>query len=355
MYRRAPAIAFYAVADTLIALDTHTGIRSAMPPELAALLCLLGNEWSAEDLAGRWSDWGDVSALRAILDALVLGGFVERSDRPAVRRDGEWKTESAIFHFATRDPQYASDPLEQFGRLRRKAARVAPPAPVKHVAGVQTPLAAPQSLPGLTEPLRARRTWRQFSKDPLAASDLATLLHLTFGVQLWGHGASGPIVLKTSPSGGARHPIEASVIALNVAGLRRGVYHYAAADHALVDLNQRITRRRLIELLANQHYFGDAAVVIVMSAVFARSTWKYDHSRVYRAVLAEAGHLGQTFCVVATALQLAPFCTMAFRDSPLDELLGIDGTTEASMYVVGVGTRPAGTVAYPGRARPSRP
>ena len=44
----------------------------------------------------------------------------------------------------------------------------------------------------------------------------------------------GRMPLKTSPSGGARHSIEAYVVVRRVAGVPAGVYHYDAAAHALV-------------------------------------------------------------------------------------------------------------------------
>jgi SagB-type dehydrogenase family enzyme len=84
--------------------------------------------------------------------------------------------------------------------------------------------------------------------------------------------------------------------------------------------------------------------VVVMTAVFARTQWKYPASRAYRAVLLDAGHLGQTFCLVATWLGLAPFCTMALADSRIERDLGIDGVTESVLYAAGVGVRPAGAL-----------
>ncbi len=79
-----------------------------------------------------------------------------------------------------------------------------------------------------------------------------------------------------------------------------------------------------------------------MTAVFARTEWDYPYARSYRAVLLEAGHVCQTFCLVATALGLAPFCTDALADSLIEKDLGIDGVTESVLYAAGVGTRPAG-------------
>ena len=84
------------------------------------------------------------------------------------------------------------------------------------------------------------------------------------------------------------------------------------------------------------------AVVIFMTAVFARAQWRYDYARAYRSILAEAGHLAQTFCLVATRLGLAPFCSMALADSTIEQDLGIDGVSESVVYCAGVGTRPEG-------------
>jgi hypothetical protein len=48
------------------------------------------------------------------------------------------------------------------------------------------------------------------------------------------------------------------------------------------------------------------------------------------------GHLCQTFCLAATWLGLAPFCTMALADSTIEYDLKIDGVTESIIYVPGL-------------------
>jgi SagB-type dehydrogenase family enzyme len=259
---------------------------------------------------------------------------------------------AALFHFGTRAGQYETNPRRSEQRLRAKARRTPPPAAVKRVPGQAVALPRPRDLGSLSASLKERRTWRNFSNRPVALDDLSTLLQLTFGVQ---HQArikgQGDVVLKTSPSAGARHPLEAYVLARNVAGLRAGVYHYNAAGHALVSLHKRVSSRSLGALLADQRYFDRAGAVVVMAAVFERSMWKYPSARAYRAILIDAGHLGQTFCVLATALGLAPFSTMAFREAALDRVIGVDGVRESAMYVVGVGTRGKGAGARPGRIR----
>ena len=140
------------------------------------------------------------------------------------------------------------------------------------------------------------------------------------------------------------------MLAANVDGLAPGVYHYGSGDHQLVAIKKGLSKSALRSLLGDQPYFADAGAVVVMSAVFARSMWKYPSPRAYRSILLDAGHLGQTFCLVATALGLAPFSTMAFRERDLDAVLGIDGVNESAMYIVGVGSPRAGEQ-RPGRLR----
>jgi hypothetical protein len=59
--------------------------------------------------------------------------------------------------------------------------------------------------------------------------------------------------------------------------------------------------------------------------------------RAYRIVTLETGHLGQTFCLVATWLGLAPFTTAACRDTAIERALGIDRIEESLLYLAGVG------------------
>jgi SagB-type dehydrogenase family enzyme len=150
------------------------------------------------------------------------------------------------------------------------------------------------------------------------------------------------VALKTSPSGGARHSGEVYVIARRVSGLAAGVYHYDPARRALARIGRRSAPLPPMSvLLPGQPWYRHAPVLFVMTAVFARAQWRYAFPRAYRAVLIEAGHLCQTFCLVATALGLAPFCSMAFPDSRIESLLGLEAGHESALYIAGAGIPPA--------------
>jgi SagB-type dehydrogenase family enzyme len=147
--------------------------------------------------------------------------------------------------------------------------------------------------------------------------------------------------LKTSPSGGARHAIELYVASLRIDGVPRGLYHYAPDKHALVLLRNGSTEDDVERYLPTQWWYRQTGAIVFFSAVFSRELWRYDYARAYRALFIEAGHLCQTFCLTATWLGLAPFCSMALADSVIESDLRLDGITESVLYAAGVGTRPS--------------
>jgi SagB-type dehydrogenase family enzyme len=243
------------------------------------------------------------------------------------------------FHFLTKDTPYVPYdwPIEE--KLKTIAAEPAP-LQFKTIRGAQAIQLPSHEMGGDTffEALRARRTHRQFGKGKLSLETISKLLQTTWGVQgYFQTNVFGKLPYKTSPSGGARHPGEVYLMALRVDGLERGMYHYHTRDNRLARLPAKISPRLASAYCADQPWFASAAALFIMTAVFARTMWKYGRARAYRVVLLETGHLCQTFCLTATRLGLAPFCTAALKDSLIEKDLGLDGISESVLYVAGVG------------------
>jgi SagB-type dehydrogenase family enzyme len=255
----------------------------------------------------------------------------------------KWRPSASYFHFATKDVKYEGGEAEDFSGLRELAKQKALPARRKKYSRVKSvqlskPRTCSSEFDGV---LRRRRTWREFSRESLDLGRLERLLWLSFGVQGWAKIAGvGRLPLKTSPSGGALHPLQAYAMIRNVKGIAPGIYHYDDEGHRLELLRAGCSRGELKKFLAGQGWFSGCAFVVFLTAVFARSQWKYEHPRAYRVVLAEAGHVCQTFCLTATWLGLAPFCTMALADTKIEQALGVDGVAESVVYAMGAGLRP---------------
>lgn len=350
LYRRSRSLVCYWQRDRLVLANYATGKSITANPVVCAVLDVFDRWRPARALDRRFLQFSPAS-LRRTLGELSRHTLLQRSDRLISPRERAlegwtgWNPAAAFFHFSTKDfPYAADDPATALRWLRQHARETPPPASVKRYRSArQIPLPPPATQGEFPQVLLARRTWRRFSRRAIEQSALATLLGLTFGVQRWVElRGVGRLALKTSPSGGARHPIEAYVLVLRGKGLAAGLYHYASDLHRLERLRPGVGQLTLTKLLAEQWWFGDAAAVVLMTAVLPRVQWKYPFARAYRTVLAEAGHFCQTFYLVATWLGLAPFCTMAFKDSHIERLLGVDGVSETVLYVAGVGTRPAG-------------
>lgn len=259
---------------------------------------------------------------------------------------GGWNPVASFFHFSTRDVRWyrgtARDAVEAELAGKARTGPPPPPAVKRDPEAERLVLPRTKATGEFADVLLGRRTWRGFGSRPLPLAVFAQLLDLTWGVQAWRSGGENdPVAYKTSPSGGARHPIEAYVAVLKVEGVARGLYHYVADAGELELIRPDIAARQLERYLVGQWYYKPAAVVVFMTAVVARELWRYPNARSYRALFLEAGHLCQTFCLVATWLGLAPFCTAALDDARIERDLGVDGVNEVLIYAAGVGTRPA--------------
>jgi SagB-type dehydrogenase family enzyme len=350
LYRRSPHLVCYWLGRQLVFENYATRTRVTAAPLTCEILNFFDRWRPAGALARHLSDFSDVSLARA-LENLIRVGFLDRSRAPrdsnveALATWEAWSPAASFFHQSTKDSHVPIEPEDSVRESRRRAHTKPMPPPVKRYPNSrQIFLPAPAKIGEFPRVLLERRTWRQFSHRALELEKLATLLGLTFGVQEWiDLRGIGRVALKTSPSGGSRHPIEGYVVALRVQGLDRGLYHYNAGNHRLELLHEGASSARVSRYLNGQWWFGRAAAVVLMTAVFARTQWKYPAPRAYRVVLIDAGHICQTFCLVATWLGLAPFCSMALADSKIENDLGIDGVTESIIYTAGVGARPKGT------------
>jgi SagB-type dehydrogenase family enzyme len=344
-FRRSPHLALFWQRGRLRCHNYLSKAVLSITPDVLSVLDALDEPRTIEEIARQL---GEVDLpVKEFVQALVMAGLVEPTP-PSGREatigslDGPWQTWgpfATAYHFATRDGIFPGDvawvdpydgthshaPAQHFRRYRGTA---------------RVPLPAERHLGALTTCLDDRRTWRKFGARALPLESLATLLRLTFGVRRWHDQAPGRIAFRTSPSGGARHPIEAYVCVQNVAGLDRGLYHYNSVDHELTPRKHDLSADDVARYLVRQAHFLPAHAVVFLTAVFGRTAWRYRSPRAYRAVLIEAGHLAQTFCLVGTALSLAPFTTMAFAETEIERDLDIKGAEESVMYVAGVGPRP---------------
>jgi SagB-type dehydrogenase family enzyme len=293
--------------------------------------------------------------VEAALEELMAHRLLAREGKEASRRLESWAPwgpAATHFHYATRDVPWATGSSLQALEDAAGDAAAPRPEPIKRVRSSST-ISLPRAVKvgEFPEVLLSRRTWRGFAGTPLRLDALGSLLDLTFGVRHWAESEHGErVMLRTSPSAGACHPIEAYVVASRVRGLAKGTYHYDPERHSLALVRPGADARQIERFLGGQWWYRKAAAIVVMTAMVERVRARYPYARAYRSLLLDAGHICQTFCLTATWLRLAPFCTMALADSVVEEHLRVDGVNEIVLYAAGVGNRPrGGHVQWPSR------
>jgi SagB-type dehydrogenase family enzyme len=327
--------------------NLESGITIEGGPGFAAILGLFDRPRSAESAARRLPHDEPRRIRRGIEDLRRIGFLLPVDEaRKKSSRIRAWKENvaSAFYHAASRDLRYLQEPgaVEGFVRSRVLSTR-RPPLSKRYRSLVRWKLPAPSTRerdlrPDLEATLAERRTVREFRRAPVAFEDLGRIVRGTWGkTGTLDGGLLGRLMTKTSPSGGALHPIECYVIAWNVRGLPPGLYHYDVASDELRRLKRGNLRAAAVRAASGQTWVGRAAFLCVMTAVFARSLWKYQSENAYRILWLDAGHLCQTFDLLATARGLGPFQTAAIQDSYIEKLIGLDGVKEFPVYLCGAG------------------
>jgi SagB-type dehydrogenase family enzyme len=178
--------------------------------------------------------------------------------------------------------------------------------------------------------LHSRKSRRKYSADPLALGELSYLLWAIEGVKE----NRGKFSFRTTPSGGARHPLDIYIFAHKIRGLNVGLYRYLPVEHQLVLERQGDDSEALNEALNGQ--FWNAACVVMWAAVPYRSEWRYGKAA-DKLVALDAGHSCQNLYLACESLGLGTCAIGAYDQEKLDAYLGLDGGDMFALYVAPVG------------------
>ena len=207
---------------------------------------------------------------------------------------------------------------------------VSPSVPIQEGAGMRKKLPDPKSrgIVSLEESLAKRRSVREYDNTPLSLEDVSQLLWAAQGITAhWG--------ARTAPSAGALYPLEVIVVVGNVGDLPPGGYRYDPKGHELAGITVGDLRPQLASAALGQSAVRNAAIDVVFTAVYQRTTRKYG-DRGIQYVHMEAGHAAQNLCLQATALGLGTVPIGAFDDEQVGRLLNLP-KDERPLYLIPVG------------------
>lgn len=187
---------------------------------------------------------------------------------------------------------------------------------------------------GLQEAIARRRSHRRFLPRPLSMGELSFLLWAAQGLRKT---ASAQGNFRTVPSAGCRHALETYVAALRVEGLETALYRFLPHGHSLVEVARR---DRLASLLSDaafgQRFCGDAAATFIWTTVPARMEWRYGEAS-YKVIALDTGHACQNLCLACAGIGCGACAVAAYDQERMDELLGVDGDEEFTIYLAPVG------------------
>lgn len=184
----------------------------------------------------------------------------------------------------------------------------------------------PAECSELLTTIRGRRSHPPAEPYALSDEEVAALLDGAAGITR--RSDSELYNLRAYPSGGTKYPLETYAVVLNAEDVDRGVYHFDVRGRHLT----RISETEFDDLkLADEDALEDAAMVVVLTADFSRTTGKYGE-RGYRYAHIEAGHLLQNVCLVAETLDLACRPFGGFSEDELDSFLRL-GSNETTVYL----------------------
>lgn len=205
------------------------------------------------------------------------------------------------------------------------------PTPTPPTNTTTLPLPEPRfdSDVSVEQALLQRRSVRDYRDAPLTLDEISQLLWAAQGITEPTRG------FRTSPSAGATYPLETYLVAGTVEAVSAGVYRYDPAENKLMEVRDGDIRAELASAALGQRFIEEAAISIVLSAVYERTTNRYG-DRGIRYVHMEAGHAAQNLYLQAVALDLGMVVVGAFHDDQVGNILRLPGE-ERPLYIIPVG------------------
>ena len=186
----------------------------------------------------------------------------------------------------------------------------------------------------LTKAIAERRSRRIFKNEPLSMEELSFLLWSTQGVREvldYGH------AFRNVPSAGCRHSFETYLIVFNIKGLEKGIYRYLPLTHQLLFISQpKDLEAKTSTAALGQEFVGKAAVTFIWTTIPYRMEWRYGQAS-YKVIALDAGHVCQNLYLACEVIGCGTCAIAAYNQELMDNLLGVDGEDEFTIYVAPVG------------------
>lgn len=139
-----------------------------------------------------------------------------------------------------------------------------------------------------------------------------------------------PLLRRTAPSGGGRHPTEGYLLT------RAGALHHVATRDSMLRLVRTgLDVERLFPKSLNSHRPA-CPYIVILTCVFERNSFRYREPRTFRTVHMDAGHVAGTIGLLCREAGLAAREVTAASEADIHSALRIDGLSEFHIASVGI-------------------
>jgi len=176
--------------------------------------------------------------------------------------------------------------------------------------------------------------------DRRGPNGIGLLLDVCFGERDQVRVAGGHLcLLKSIPSGGARHPTEVFLAAFDLDGILPAVYHYNVEHHRLDRVRKGQHRDAFTHATLDLFERADQppAAALVFTSRVERAMWRYRDPRSFRAVMVDVGHAMMAFRHAAELLGFRALGFQKMRDGEIAGLCAVDRVTQPPIYVATLG------------------
>ncbi|KTD73820.1 SagB/ThcOx family dehydrogenase [Legionella tucsonensis] len=170
----------------------------------------------------------------------------------------------------------------------------------------------------------------------LNLQNLSDILYYSSGVTDRLNYPGGQLLLRAAASAGALYPNDLYVAAINVKGLKAGIYYYHPANHNLTQIGNQQSLQSLSLASPYPDIQKNTLAIIIITANFDRTIWKY-RERSFRYILPDAGHILGNLAVASSSIHLPYVSTSFFDDEQMKTVLSLSPQNEGVLSMVVLG------------------
>jgi SagB-type dehydrogenase family enzyme len=142
-----------------------------------------------------------------------------------------------------------------------------------------------------------------------------------------------PLIRRTSPSGGSRHPTEGYFLSIDLKDIHEGFYHIQT-DPISLCLIASDKHCLWEEFMRQKDSDSPALGAIVLTSVFERNMYRYREPRTFRTIHMDVGHILATIEMLSQEFRIKTRIHLNFNEDAILQQIGTSMLEEGVMAIV---------------------